>query len=77
MTEILAITAPSYVIIAVGFFAVRSGLFSKADNHAVGRFVPYFCVPPLLFRAFAQRSLAVLALGLAYAMRVRGNSKSL
>ena len=57
MTQILAITAPIYVIIAVGFFAVRSGLFSKADNQALGRFVLYFCVPPLLFRVFAQRSL--------------------
>ena len=57
MTQILAVTAPIYILIAVGFFAVRSGLLSKADNQGLGRFVLYFCVPPLLFRAFAQRKL--------------------
>jgi malonate transporter and related proteins len=57
MTQILSVTAPIYILIAVGFLAVRSGLLSKTDNQALGRFVLYFCVPPLLFRAFAQRSL--------------------
>lgn len=57
MTNILSVTAPIYILIGVGFVAVRSGLLSKADNQALGRFVLYFCVPPLLFRAFAQRSL--------------------
>lgn len=57
MTNILSITAPIYILIGVGFVAVRSGLLSKADNQGLGRFVLYFCVPPLLFRAFAQRSL--------------------
>ena len=58
MTNILSITAPIYILTGVGFVAVRSGLLSKADNQGLGRFVLYFCVPPLLFRAFAQRSLA-------------------
>lgn len=57
MTSILSVTTPIYILIGVGFLAVRSGLLSKADNQALGRFVLYFCVPPLLFRAFAQRTL--------------------
>jgi len=42
---------------AIGYVAVRSGLLSKADNQALGRFVLYFCIPALLFHAFAQRRL--------------------
>ncbi len=57
MTQIVSVTAPIYILIAVGFLAVRSGLLSKADNQGLGRFVLYFCVPPLLFRAFAQRKV--------------------
>jgi malonate transporter and related proteins len=57
MTGILSVTTPIYILIAVGFTAVRSGLLSKADNQGLGRFVLYFCVPPLLFRAFSQRKL--------------------
>ncbi len=57
MLAILAVTAPIFVLMAIGYLAVRSGLLSKTDNQALGRFVLYFCIPALLFRAFAQRRL--------------------
>ena len=57
MLAILSVTAPIFVLMAIGYLAVRSGLLSKTDNQALGRFVLYFCIPALLFRAFAQRRL--------------------
>ncbi|APW40068.1 permease [Rhodoferax koreense] len=57
MFQILNLTAPIYLIIAVGFLAVRHGLFSKDDTRVMGRFVIQFCVPALIFRALSQRSL--------------------
>lgn len=57
MLAILSITAPIFVLMAIGYVAVRSGLLSKTDNQALGRFVLYFCIPALLFRAFAERRL--------------------
>ena len=57
MVAILSVTAPIFVLMAIGYLAVRSGLLSKTDNQALGRFVLYFCIPALLFRAFAQRRL--------------------
>lgn len=57
MLQILTVTGPIYLIIATGFVAVRGGLFEKADTRVLGRFVVDFCMPALLFRALAQRSI--------------------
>lgn len=56
MLDILAITTPIFVLIAVGFGAVRTGLFSTADVRALGRFVIQFALPALLFKTLSQRS---------------------
>jgi malonate transporter len=70
MLQILAITAPIYLIIAAGFLSVRFGLFSKPDMRVLGRFVINFCLPALIFNALSKRPLGEVLNGpylLAYA----------
>lgn len=70
MFQILAITAPIYLIIAAGFLSVRYGLFSKPDMRVLGRFVINFCLPALIFNALSKRPLGEVLNGpylLAYA----------
>ncbi len=55
MLHVLTITAPIYLLIAVGYFAVRGGLLQKSDTRALGRFVFMFGLPALLFSALTQR----------------------
>lgn len=58
MVEILAITGPIFIIIAVGFAAVRMEMLSKSDVRILGGFVINFALPALLFKALSQRSFA-------------------
>ena len=55
MSNILAITGPIYLSIAVGFAATRSGVLTKADAQVLGRFVLTFALPAMLFNALASR----------------------
>lgn len=72
MLAILSITAPIFLVIALGFVAVRSGFFARADMRVMGSFVINFALPAMLFKALSQRSfgeamqmdyLAVYAVG--------------
>lgn len=56
MAQIL-ITAPIFIIIAIGYGAVRTGLVAKEFIPGLGRFVLYFTVPALIFRALSQTRL--------------------
>jgi hypothetical protein len=56
--HILAITAPIYLLIGLGFLIVRRGLFSKSELRVMGRFVLQIALPALLFRALATRPIA-------------------
>lgn len=70
MPDILAITGPIFLLIGLGWGAVRAGWFDKALLPALARFVIAFALPALIFRALGQRSLAEIANGrylLAYA----------
>ena len=58
MLNILAITVPIYIVIAIGFVAGRSGLFSGPDMRVLGKFVVNFALPALLFTALSQRAIA-------------------
>ena len=58
LLSILAITGPIYIVIALGFLAGRSGLFSRADMRVLGKFVVNFALPALLFTALSQRHVA-------------------
>ena len=55
MLHVLTITAPIYLLIAVGYLAVRFGLLQKTDTRAFGHFVFMFGLPTLLFDALTQR----------------------
>ncbi len=56
MLDILAIIGPLFVAIAVGFAAVRLGALDKADVRVLGKFVIYFALPALLFKALSERA---------------------
>lgn len=60
MLDILAITGPIYLCIALGFAAVRWHVFSAADMRVLGKFVIQFALPALLFNALASRPIAEL-----------------
>ncbi|CAM8671894.1 COG0679 Predicted permeases [Comamonadaceae bacterium] len=58
MLDILAITGPIYLCIAMGYLCTRTGVFSKPDLRVLGKFVLNLALPALLFNAIAQRPLA-------------------
>lgn len=58
MFDILAITAPIYIAIALGYGLTRWGFFQKADMRAFGTFVVKVAMPSLLFNALSQRKVA-------------------
>jgi predicted permease len=55
MLRTLAITGPIYLVIALGFLAVRFEVFSKPDMRVLGTFVVKFALPALVFTALSQR----------------------
>jgi malonate transporter and related proteins len=57
MLDILAITGPIYLCIALGYLATRRGLFDRADMRVFGKFVINLALPALLFNALSQRSV--------------------
>lgn len=84
--HILAITAPIFVLIALGYACTRYGVFSKSDMRVLGKYVISLALPALIFRAMSQRNLAEIfnttyllayllgslaALGLAYGIAKR------
>lgn len=58
MSHILAITAPIYLLIALGYALVRGGVFSQPEMRVLGRLVAQLCLPALIFHALSQRRLA-------------------
>ena len=58
MLNILTITGPIYLSIALGFAATRRGMFSKLDGQVLGRFVLNFALPAMLFNTLSQRNFA-------------------
>ena len=71
MLDILAITGPIYITIALGYFLTRRGLFARADMRVLGQFVINLALPALLFNALAQRKLGDILNGrymLVYAL---------
>jgi predicted permease len=69
--DILGITVPIYLVMALGYVCTRLGLFAKAEMQVFGRFTLQLALPALLFNALSQRSVAeILNLNylLAYAL---------
>lgn len=57
MLEVLAVSAPIYLLIALGWVAVRSGYVERADIAPLGRFAVNLCLPALLIHALVSRPL--------------------
>ena len=79
MLDILAITGPIYLCIALGYVCTRTGVFSKPDLRVLGKFVLNLALPALLFNAISQRPLRdvmhldyLLAYGLGSMVMVLG-----
>lgn len=53
MFEILSITVPIYLVIAVGYLATKAGLFEPGEMRVLGRFVLNLALPALLIHAIA------------------------
>jgi malonate transporter and related proteins len=58
MLDILEITAPVFVLIGLGYLAVRLGLFSRTMLPALGAFVVRVALPVLIFKSLSRRSFA-------------------
>lgn len=57
MLAVLSITAPIFILIAIGFAAVRSGLMPQEAIPGLGRFVIYFTLPALMFSTISRMKL--------------------
>lgn len=71
MIDILRITGPIYLAIAVGYVVTWGGLFAPADMRLFGRFTINVALPALLFEALSKRSVTDILNGqylLAYAL---------
>ena len=55
--QILGITGPIYLAIALGFLFTRQGVFAKAAMQVFGKFTINLALPALLFNALSQRSI--------------------
>jgi predicted permease len=60
MLSVLSVTLPVFLIIALGYAAVRWGLFSKDETRAMGRLVLNFALPALLFLTLARQPLSAI-----------------
>lgn len=82
MVTILGITAPIFILTAIGFLFCRSGLIGREQTAGMGRFVISFALPTLVIHALLERPLgkvidwnyligyglgSLLAFGLSYA----------
>ena len=56
--DILGITCPIYLVIALGYLATRAAWFARADMAVFGKFTIQLALPALLFNALSQRSVA-------------------
>lgn len=61
MNQVLAITVPIFLLIGVGYFAVRAGLVEQAGLKTMAAFVLNFALPALIVRALATRKLSEVA----------------
>lgn len=59
--NIFIITLPIFIIILIGFFAVRLSVFPKDGARALGIFVVNFGIPAILFKALSERSFEDLS----------------
>ena len=63
MFDVLTITGPIFLLIGLGWAAVRFGVFEPAHTRVLGRFVLMLCLPALLFDALSKRRLDEILFG--------------
>ena len=61
MLDILSVTTPIFIMIAIGYAAVYSGVFEAGAMRVLGSYVVYLALPALLFKALSQRPIAEIA----------------
>ena len=71
--NVLAVTTPIYLLIGLGFLAVRAGWFSRADMRVLGQRVLRFALPAMLFGMLARRSVGEI-LNAHYLLAYAGGS---
>jgi predicted permease len=59
--NVLTVTTPIFLLIALGFFATRAEWISQSETRALGAFVLRFAMPALIFKALSSRPLAEIA----------------
>ena len=57
MLAVLTITAPIFILIALGFISARIALLNPEQIRGMGSFVINFALPALVFKALADRSI--------------------
>lgn len=58
MLDVFKITGPAFLVIAIGFTAVRSGLFDKSETRILGKFAINIALPAMLLKALTERPFA-------------------
>ena len=66
LANILTTTSPVFMLIGLGYFAVRSGLLPRESTRLLGIFVLYFALPALLFKALSERDFSEILFNLTY-----------
>ena len=61
MLNVLGVTAPIFLLIGLGYGAVRAQALGVADTRALGLFVLRFAMPALIFKALSSRPLGEIA----------------
>ena len=57
ITDIFSITLPIFLMIAIGYGAVRFGVMASADTRILGRYTLYIALPALVFHALSTRPI--------------------
>jgi len=57
MLAVLSITAPIFILIALGFMSARIGLLTREQTRGLGTFVINFALPALVLKALSDRSI--------------------
>ncbi|MBV1789523.1 AEC family transporter [Marinobacterium sp. D7] len=60
MLAVLSITAPIFILIAIGYAAVKTGLMSQEAIPGLGRYVLYFALPALMFSTISRMEFGVV-----------------
>ena len=58
--DILNITGPIFIIISIGYLAVKYEIFTKSNVRSLGLFVINFALPALLFKAVSDKDIETI-----------------